>query len=803
MKKRIWLYGLTAAMLISSCGPVSENSSSRSVPLSSEGSSQKEETTSSLSSPSSETSSSSSSVHEHTFGEWERTKEPTCTEEGIEVRTCSVCGEKEIRKVPPLGHDYHEGTIKEASCTENGEQGQICSRGDSTIVEQTIPATGHQFGGEIVVPATEDQEGYVYQECSVCHKTVVVRTLPKTTKVLYEGKMKDTNASGPSFFCNDTALVKGKSFTLTYTVKKNVPTEGDWSKTHSDYAERFLTIFSSNNKELKYVHPNANPTVGNYTALDLLKLEGGVEMNRETARTMPDYYFGVGKTFTLSFEPIGDGTNYTYRYKNGDTILQEGTIAFDQYMGVATYKFDYELEFSDVSVVSEEGDLGFCIFPGTPGMTTGEWGNYSSEVKKMETAPVAVPYVEGTLATNEGTVTKEENSSYGMDAYCLTTNAKQGDLIITPNNHEEIQGKKVHISAHGYIDNETVAYTDLQFKTPDGDWVDGQFPTGKWFRIEWDVPFDGTKAVLRYSNLHDYDGKTYTMKFAGMTFSTSKEPETRLNGNVLTQLQGANLMEGYVIKTKEGKTVVIDGGDTADASILTKYLLKLNGDLHVDDWFLTHYHSDHIAALYNLLGNNKDLHIDRLYFDFPTDLLDDYSDGRGDSDNHYAKDFPAIVAANKEKVGQVITPKQWDVYDLGGAKMKVINNAYFGTGSNFANDSSVMYKFISGDQNVLFTGDMGAHGDELLQDLNVLSECQDCPIIQLAHHGQRGISTSGYDKLPHIEVCLVPAVWWLFNNDGGTGTNTANLESFTIRSYFRDRGISHLYSQTNGDIVIR
>ena len=191
------------------------------------------------------------------------------------------------------------------------------------------------------------------------------------------------------------------------------------------------------------------------------------------------------------------------------------------------------------------------------------------------------------------------------------------------------------------------------------------------------------------------------------------------------------------------------------------------------------------------------------YFDFPTDLLDDASDGRGDSDNHYAKDFSAAVAANPTKVKKVITPKQWDVYNLGGASMKVINNAYFGAGNNFANDSSVMYKFISGNQNVLFTGDMGEYSTTLFQDKNVLAECQDCQIVQLAHHGQRGMPTTVYDKLPNIEVCLVPAVWWLFNNDGGTGTNTATLDSFTIRSYFRDRGISHLYSQTNGDVTIR
>ena len=44
-------------------------------------------------------------VHEHSFGEWTVTTAPTCTEEGVETRTCG-CGETESRKIPALGHDW-------------------------------------------------------------------------------------------------------------------------------------------------------------------------------------------------------------------------------------------------------------------------------------------------------------------------------------------------------------------------------------------------------------------------------------------------------------------------------------------------------------------------------------------------------------------------------------------------------------------------------------------------------------------------------------------------------------------------
>ena len=55
-------------------------------------------------------------AHEHTFGEWIVTTQPTCTQDGLETRTCSACGEVETRVIPASGHDYKDG-----KCTVCGE----------------------------------------------------------------------------------------------------------------------------------------------------------------------------------------------------------------------------------------------------------------------------------------------------------------------------------------------------------------------------------------------------------------------------------------------------------------------------------------------------------------------------------------------------------------------------------------------------------------------------------------------------------------------------------------------------------
>jgi hypothetical protein len=44
----------------------------------------------------------------HTFGDWNLTKAPTCTDKGEETRTCE-CGEKETRDVEALGHKHVNG----------------------------------------------------------------------------------------------------------------------------------------------------------------------------------------------------------------------------------------------------------------------------------------------------------------------------------------------------------------------------------------------------------------------------------------------------------------------------------------------------------------------------------------------------------------------------------------------------------------------------------------------------------------------------------------------------------------------
>lgn len=111
--------------------------------------------------------------HKHSFGQWQVKEEPTCTEPGIEARTCS-CGYEETRQIAPLDHDFSEEwtTDKEPTCTEEGERSRHCSRCDERTDIEKIEKLPHTYGEWITdTPATYYKEGKQHRICSRCNNS--------------------------------------------------------------------------------------------------------------------------------------------------------------------------------------------------------------------------------------------------------------------------------------------------------------------------------------------------------------------------------------------------------------------------------------------------------------------------------------------------------------------------------------------------------------------------------------------------------------------------------------------------------
>ena len=81
----------------------------------------------------------------HSFGEWVKTKDSTCTVNGEEERSCSRCGEVQKRSLPLAEHHVVVLSGKAATCTEDGlTDGAYCDVcGNTLTAQEVIPAKGH------------------------------------------------------------------------------------------------------------------------------------------------------------------------------------------------------------------------------------------------------------------------------------------------------------------------------------------------------------------------------------------------------------------------------------------------------------------------------------------------------------------------------------------------------------------------------------------------------------------------------------------------------------------------------------
>ena len=107
---------------------------------------------------------------EHVFSEWEVQTESTCDVAGIEVRTCSECGEKEEKELALLEHTFGEWTVsKEATCTEKGEEKSTCSVCQYVQTRET-DMIEHTYGEWVVSKeATCIEKGEEISNCLVCN----------------------------------------------------------------------------------------------------------------------------------------------------------------------------------------------------------------------------------------------------------------------------------------------------------------------------------------------------------------------------------------------------------------------------------------------------------------------------------------------------------------------------------------------------------------------------------------------------------------------------------------------------------
>lgn len=114
-------------------------------------------------------------AHQHTWGTWQITTQPTCDVLGIETRECA-CGSVETKLIPAKGHTYGAFTVTaEATCISVGEQHHTCSTCQYKEFK-TIPAGDgeHTFTAKLQTTTyqktapTCQSAGEYYYKCADC-----------------------------------------------------------------------------------------------------------------------------------------------------------------------------------------------------------------------------------------------------------------------------------------------------------------------------------------------------------------------------------------------------------------------------------------------------------------------------------------------------------------------------------------------------------------------------------------------------------------------------------------------------------
>jgi len=222
----------------------------------------------------------------------------------------------------------------------------------------------------------------------------------------------------------------------------------------------------------------------------------------------------------------------------------------------------------------------------------------------------------------------------------------------------------------------------------------------------------------------------------------------------------SEFMMSFVIVTEKNRAIVIDGGRPEDVPLLRKYL----GSRSIAAWILTHPHTDHISGFISEMKRNgcADFNIDGVYYNFP-----DYDALIGKTDvpdreyflselNECLPEFLEIedMLGDKRRI-----VKQGDTLEIDEIKIEFLYTGHDGLYANLMNDYSLVFKLSSPNKSVLFLGDLGPDGGDVLfrESRHKLKS----DIVQMAHHGHMNVSMEVYCAIAP-EACLWCAPRWLY-----------------------------------------
>ncbi|MBR6427822.1 MAG: MBL fold metallo-hydrolase [Clostridia bacterium] len=254
------------------------------------------------------------------------------------------------------------------------------------------------------------------------------------------------------------------------------------------------------------------------------------------------------------------------------------------------------------------------------------------------------------------------------------------------------------------------------------------------------------------------------------------------------------ICNSFIITTMNGGLIVIDGGFRSETPFFLQSLKRISGERrpHIDAWFLSHPHDDHVSVPFDVIENHGDeVEIGTVYFNFPSRgyLADGDLSAAGTMDWFY-RVLPLF--ADRARIAS-----EGDVIDVRNATFRVLHSQNCAVKVNRPNNCSLVFRMDLCGTSVMFTGDCGVEGGKEVLDRYSGSGLLKCDICQMAHHGQNGCDRDFYEAVSP-GICLWPTPTWVWSNFDGTG----NLKTLEVRRWIEEMGIKQNLVSKDGPVCI-
>ncbi len=340
-------------------------------------------------------------------------------------------------------------------------------------------------------------------------------------------------------------------------------------------------------------------------------------------------------------------------------------------------------------------------------------------------------------------------------------------------------------------------------------------------------------------------GMVSTVSAANLSTDIYQLPSRTLNDAGTKYRQNMS----YIIRTRNGKIIVIDGGystDNLDANYLISQLKSITGkDVpNVDAWFFTHDHGDHVGCFKAIAARMPgSLTVSAVYYRFATDAeIDKYApEADRASLKTSVQSFKKHVKLMKKADGTptdtvtlsarhvnkcnstfVIDTVQIDVLMTCQEVFWGCDNIttkYSGNLSNngkaytsqtikqlveadFGNNTTSVFRLTTMGQKVLFLGDAAEPEGLMLKyfhDKNAENSgtyfSLKSDIVQMAHHGQNAVPKSVYVAIDP-DIALWPTPDWVYTPSSSSGLTTEYtkqwMKALGVTNYISKDGLKKI-----------